>query len=58
MPVEPGGFEQTRQTPNEVGVKYLFELPDGPKGFAFVYRSPTAVFNVPVEYEFKDLELP
>ncbi len=57
-PVEPGGFEQTRQTPNEIGVKYLFDLKNGPKGFAFVYKSPTAVFKVPVEYEFKDLELP
>jgi hypothetical protein len=57
-PVEPGGFEQYLQTPNEVGVKYLFDLPDGPKGFAFVYKAPTAVFNVPVDYEFKDLELP
>ena len=57
-PVEPGGQEQFLQTPNEVGVKYLFDLPDGPKGFAFVYKSPTAVFQIPVEYELKDLELP
>lgn len=57
-PIEQGGYEQFLQTANEIGVKYLFDLPDGPKGFSFVYKSPTAVFTVPVEYEFKDLELP
>jgi hypothetical protein len=58
MPIEPGGFEQFLQNANEIGVKYLFDLPDGPKGCTFVYKSPTAVFTVPIEYELKDLELP
>jgi hypothetical protein len=57
-PIEPGTLEQTRQLPNEIGVKYLFDLPQGPKGLTFVYKSPTAVFTIPVDYEFKDLELP
>lgn len=56
--VLPGGYEQTRQTDNEVGVAYLFDLPDGPKGLSFVYRTPTAVFELPVEYELRDLPLP
>jgi hypothetical protein len=54
----PGGYEQTRQTENEVGIAYLFELPDGPKGLTLVYRTPTAIFEMPVEYELRDLPLP
>ena len=54
----PGGFEQTRQTEIEVGMAYLFELPKGPAGMTFVYQTPTTVFELPVEYELRDLELP
>jgi hypothetical protein len=56
--IVPGGYEQTRQTDNEVGVAYLFELPKGPAGMTFVYETPTTVFELPVEYELRDLELP
>jgi hypothetical protein len=54
----PGGYEQTRQTENEVGIAYLFELPKGPQGMTFVYQTPTNVFEMPVEYELSDLLLP
>lgn len=54
----PGGYEQTRQTENEVGIAYLFELPNGPDGLSFVYHTPTAIFEVPVEYELHDIPLP
>ena len=56
--IEPGGYEQTRQTENEVGIAYLFELPNGPKGMSFVYQTPTTIFDLPIEYELNDLELP
>ncbi|HEV3025667.1 MAG TPA: hypothetical protein VGX76_24510, partial [Pirellulales bacterium] len=48
----------TANAENEVSVVYLFDLPDGLKGHAFVYRTATAIVSVPIEYELKDLELP
>jgi hypothetical protein len=56
--IAPGGYEQTRQTENEVGIAYLFDLPKGPKGMTLVYQTPTKVFEFPVEYELQNLELP
>jgi hypothetical protein len=52
------GFETTRQTANEVGVAYLFDLPAGIEGLSWVYETPAAIVEVPVEYELKDIELP
>ena len=56
--IKPGAYEQTRQTEDEVGVAYLFDLPKGPEGMTFVYETPTKVFEMPVDYELRDLELP
>ena len=57
-PIDNAGFETTRQTPNEVGVAYLFDLPDGIEGLTWVYETPAAIVELPVEYELKDIELP
>jgi hypothetical protein len=57
-PIDNVGLETTRQTPNEVGVAYLFELPEGIDGLAWVYETPAAIVQLPVEYELKDIELP
>lgn len=51
------GIEQTLQA-EEIGLKYLFELPDGAEKMTFVYRTPLIVLELPVNYEFKDLPLP
>ena len=56
--LENVGFQATRQDTNEVGVAYLFDLPDGPEGCKFVYKTPALVLQLPVEYELKDIELP
>ncbi len=56
--IEHAGFETTRQTQNEVGVAYLFDLPDGTDGLSWVYETPAAIVELPVEYELKDIELP
>ncbi|MCI0492928.1 MAG: hypothetical protein L0Z07_08325 [Planctomycetes bacterium] len=56
--IEHAGFETTRQTQNEVGVAYLFDLPDGIEGLSWVYETPAAIVELPVEYELKDIELP
>ena len=56
--IDPGGFEQTRQTGDEFGIMYLFELHTVPDNLAFVYKTPIAMLTVPIEYELKNLELP
>ncbi|MEO8499147.1 MAG: hypothetical protein ABI614_29120, partial [Planctomycetota bacterium] len=56
--LENVGLQATRQGTNEVGVAYLFDLPDGPEGCKFVYKTPALVLQLPVEYELKDIELP
>lgn len=57
-PIDNAGFETTRQTANEVGVAYLFDLPQGIEGLTWVYETPAAIVELPVEYELKDIELP
>jgi hypothetical protein len=56
--IDNAGIEVTRQTRNEVGVAYLFDLPDGVEGLSWVYETPAAIVELPVEYEIKDIELP
>lgn len=58
QPIDNAGFETTRQTANEVGIAYLFDLPDGIEGLSWVYETPAAIVELPVEYELKDIELP
>ena len=52
------GMETTRQGENEVGVSYLFGVPEGLAGYTFVYRTPVSINPVPVEFELKDIDLP
>jgi hypothetical protein len=56
--IDNAGFETTRQTANEVGMAYLFDLPEGVEGLSWVYETPAAIVELPVEYEIKDIELP
>ncbi|HRX78073.1 MAG TPA: hypothetical protein P5307_03380 [Pirellulaceae bacterium] len=56
--LENVGLQATRQGTNEVGIAYLFDLPDGPEGCKFVYKTPALILQLPVEYELKDIELP
>lgn len=51
------GFETLRQTENEVGIAYLFDV-ESLDGQAFVYKTPAAILEVPIRYELTDLELP
>jgi hypothetical protein len=52
------GFETTRQTEQDVGMAYYFDLERGPQGLTFVYKTPSVVTMLPVEYEIKNLPLP
>jgi hypothetical protein len=56
--VRYAAMETTRETENEVGMAYLFDVPEGLKGYTFVYRTPTTIVSMPLDYELKDLELP
>jgi hypothetical protein len=56
--IDNAGIEVTRQTRSEVGVAYLFDLQDGLEGLSWVYETPAAIVELPVEYEIKDIELP
>ncbi len=51
------GLETTRQTENEVGISYLFDVPDV-AGCTFVYKTPTVLLNTSVPYELRDIPLP
>ncbi|MEM9187276.1 MAG: hypothetical protein AAGB00_12355 [Planctomycetota bacterium] len=57
-PIEHAGYETTMQRGNEIGLAYLFDLPDGPDGLTWVYESPTAIVRFPVEYELSRIPLP
>ena len=58
QPVVPAAMEQTRQTPKEVGVKYRFAISESLAGWTLVYQTPTAVLEVPMDYQFTNLDLP
>jgi hypothetical protein len=55
--IDNGGLETTHQAKNEVGVAYVFDVP-GIDGLSWVYETPAAIVDLPVEYEIKDIELP
>jgi hypothetical protein len=59
--IEHVGFETTHQTEREIGMAYLFELPEGHEdlsGLAWEYQSPAAIMQLPIEYELTDIRLP
>lgn len=55
---EPGGFEQSRQAKDEIGIRYFFDLEESPDKLEFVYRTPITILEMTVDYEFHDLLLP
>ncbi|HVX64871.1 MAG TPA: hypothetical protein VHC19_29905 [Pirellulales bacterium] len=57
-PLHYAGMDQTRQTENEIGAAYYFDVPEGLKDCTFIYQTPTAIMSMPLDYELKDLELP
>ncbi len=57
-PIDHAGFETTRQTRTEVGIAYLFDLPDGIDGLTWVYESPVSIVEQDYQYLLQDIELP
>jgi hypothetical protein len=56
--VENAGFETTSRSEDEIGVAYFFDVGGGLEGYKFVYKTPSAIYQLPVEYELKALQLP
>ena len=60
-PIDHLGYETTRQTEEEIGLAYLFELPEGKEnldGVTWVYKTPAAIVEMPVVFELKQIALP
>ena len=56
--IDNAGLETTMQGRNEAGAAYFFDLPDGLDGLTWVYETPAAIVELPVDYEIKDIPLP
>jgi hypothetical protein len=56
--IEPDGTETYRQTEDEVGVAYLFGIEGKLTGHTLVYKTPTVIVPLPIEFELKEMELP
>jgi hypothetical protein len=50
-------LETTRQSENEVGVAYLFDVEEI-TDHTFVYKTPAVLLDVAVPYELHDIALP
>jgi hypothetical protein len=58
--LDNAGFETTMQTETEAGFVYLYELPEGRElsDYVWVYRTPSAIVSMPVEYKLEEVPLP
>jgi hypothetical protein len=56
--IEAIGLEMYRQTEQDIGLAYLFDLQEIPDGLKLVYRSPAAIVSLPVKFEISKLKLP
>jgi hypothetical protein len=56
--IEADGIETYRRTDDEVGVGYLFGIDGGLAGLTLVYKTPTVIVPLEVDFELKDMELP
>ncbi|MEZ6107638.1 MAG: hypothetical protein R3B96_16350 [Pirellulaceae bacterium] len=51
-------YETTLRTENEVGVLYLFPLPESTEDLKLIYEVPSAILRVPVSFTIPELKLP
>ncbi len=56
--VEYDAADTKRRTEEEIGIGYYFDLPDGPAGYKLVYKTPTVILSLPVEFTLKGIPLP
>lgn len=57
--IDHSGFETTMQSPRELGLAFYFDVPaEKLSKCTWIYRTPAAIVEVPIEFEFKDIKLP
>lgn len=56
--VEYVGLETTRQSENEIGIAYIYEIEQPIDKLAWVYESPVAIVEQQFEYELPAIPLP
>lgn len=56
--IDYAGIETIKQTPNEVGIAYLFDLEGGIDGFTWVYESPVSIVTREYKYQLEGVKLP
>jgi hypothetical protein len=56
--IEPDSMETTLRSKNEIGVGYVFAMPDLPKNLAFVYKTPGMVVTKDFPYEVRGIRMP
>jgi hypothetical protein len=57
-PIQPDSMESTLRTKNEIGVGYVFALPDSPKNLAFVYKTAGMIVTKVFPYEVRGVKMP
>jgi hypothetical protein len=57
-PIPYDSMETTAQSPEEIGLAYIFVLDEPPAKLKFVYKTPGAILGKTFKYVFKDLPLP
>ena len=51
-------YEKYLERENEVGFSYLFPVSGPLIGYTFIYKTPSGIADVPIDYELKDITLP
>lgn len=51
-------YETTLRTDDEVGILYLFPMPDNVEDLSLVIQAPSAILRVPVNFSFSKIDLP
>ncbi|QDU54306.1 hypothetical protein [Aeoliella mucimassa] len=57
-PIDHAGFEVNKQTRTEIGIAYLFDLPDGVEGLSWVYESPVSIVEQEYKFQLEGVKLP
>lgn len=58
QPIEHLGYEIYRQTSDEIGIGYLFDLQGHPERFEFRYETPSSIIRSEVRFTLHDILLP
>lgn len=58
QPIDYAGIETIKQTPNEVGIAYLFDIEGGIDGMTWVYESPVSIVTREYKYQLEGVKLP